>query len=53
MRACRVDAFRQRVAAKGCSPLDRLVESYDLDQINEAASEAEEGNTLKPVLRVG
>jgi Zn-dependent alcohol dehydrogenase len=30
-----------------------LVKFYDLAQINEAADDAEEGNTLKPVLRMG
>jgi len=39
--------------AKGRFPFDRLVKFYDLDQINEAADDAEEGNTLKPVLRMG
>ena len=39
--------------AKGRFPFDRLVKFYDLDQINEAAGGAEEGNTLKPVLRMG
>ena len=39
--------------AKGRFPFDRLVTFYELDQINEAADEAEEGNTLKPVLRMG
>lgn len=39
--------------SKGRFPFDRLVKFYNLDQINEAADDAEEGNTLKPVLRVG
>jgi aryl-alcohol dehydrogenase len=39
--------------AKGRFPFDRLVKFYDLDRINEAADDAEEGNTLKPVLRLG
>jgi aryl-alcohol dehydrogenase len=33
-------------------PFDRLIRFYDLDEINKAAEEAEEGSTLKPVLRV-
>lgn len=36
---------------KGKFPFDRLVKFYDLDEINEAAKDAEEGGTLKPVLR--
>ena len=39
--------------SKGRFPFDRLVKFYDLDQVNEAADEAEEGTTLKPVLRMG
>src|ERR671916_1522434 len=37
---------------QGRFPFDRLVKFYDLDEINRAAKEAEEGSTLKPVLRV-
>jgi aryl-alcohol dehydrogenase len=36
----------------GRFPFDRLVQSYSLDEINQAAEDAEEGNTLKPVLRM-
>ncbi len=39
--------------SKGRFPFDRLVKFYDLNQVNEAADEAEEGTTLKPVLRLG
>lgn len=35
----------------GKFPFDRLVRFYDLDEINGAAGDAEEGGTLKPVLR--
>ena len=37
---------------KGRFPFDRLIEFYDLDDINQAAGDAEEGTTLKPVLRM-
>lgn len=37
---------------QGRFPFDRLVKFYDLDEINRAVKEAEEGSTLKPVLRV-
>ncbi len=37
---------------KGLFPFDQLIEFYDLDDINQAAEEAEEGTTLKPVLRM-
>ena len=36
---------------KGKFPFDRLVEFYELDEINEAIKDTEEGGTLKPVLR--
>jgi aryl-alcohol dehydrogenase len=39
--------------AKGRFPFDRLVKFYDLDRNKKAADDAEEGNTLKPVLRLG
>jgi len=39
--------------AKGRFPFDRLVKFYELDQINKAADESEEGNALKPILRMG
>ena len=39
--------------AKGRFPFDCLVKFYGLDQINVAAGDAEEGNTLKPILRMG
>jgi aryl-alcohol dehydrogenase len=34
----------------GRFPVDRLVRTYDLDAINEAAADAERGDTIKPVL---
>ena len=37
---------------KGRFPFDRLVEFYDLQEINQAASDAEEGTTIKPVIRM-
>jgi aryl-alcohol dehydrogenase len=37
---------------KGLFPFDQLIEFYDLDDINQAAEEAEEETTLKPVLRM-
>lgn len=36
----------------GRFPVDRMMVSYDFDQINEAAHDAEEGQTIKPVLRM-
>ena len=33
--------------------MDRLIESFDFDQINEAAAKAESGAVIKPVLKVG
>jgi aryl-alcohol dehydrogenase len=38
--------------AQGRFPFDRLVQYYSLDEINQAAEDAEKGATLKPVLRV-
>lgn len=38
---------------QGRFPFDRLIEFYDLDDINAAADAAEEGEAIKPVLRVG
>jgi aryl-alcohol dehydrogenase len=37
---------------KGRFPFDRLVEFYDLKEINRAAEDSEEGSVLKPVLRM-
>jgi aryl-alcohol dehydrogenase len=36
----------------GRFPVDRMMVSYDFDQINEAVHDAEEGTTIKPVLRM-
>ena len=33
-------------------PFDRLVEFYDLEEINRAAKDAEDGTTIKPVIRM-
>jgi aryl-alcohol dehydrogenase len=38
---------------RGRLRFDRLVRFYELDEINRAAEDAEEGSTVKPVLRVG
>ena len=36
----------------GHLPIERIVKTYDFDQINEAARDAESGAVIKPVLRV-
>jgi len=36
----------------GRFPVDRFMVQYDFDQINEAAHDAEQGQTIKPVLRM-
>jgi aryl-alcohol dehydrogenase len=36
----------------GRFPVDRMMTFYDFDQIDEAARDAEEGRTIKPVLRM-
>ncbi|MGI9049799.1 MAG: NAD(P)-dependent alcohol dehydrogenase [Rubrobacteraceae bacterium] len=49
------DVFIPRLVelyAQGRFPMDRLVKYYDLDGINDAAHAAEEGDAIKPVLRV-
>ncbi len=49
------DVFIPRLVdlyAQGRFPFDRLVQYYSLDEINQAAEDAEKGATLKPVLRV-
>jgi aryl-alcohol dehydrogenase len=38
---------------QGKFPFERLIEFYDLDDINRASEDAENGSTLKPVLRMG
>ena len=38
--------------AQGRFPFDRLVRYYSLDEINQAAEDAEKGATSKPVLRI-
>ncbi len=38
--------------AQGRFPFDRLIGFYDLDGINQAAEDSEEGGVLKPVLRM-
>jgi aryl-alcohol dehydrogenase len=37
----------------GRFPVDRMMVSYDFDRINDAVRDAEEGRTIKPVLRMG
>jgi aryl-alcohol dehydrogenase len=39
--------------SQGKFPVDRMMEFYDFDQIDEAARLAEEGKVIKPVLRIG
>jgi len=49
------DVFIPRLVdlyAQGRFPFDRLVRSYPLNEINQAAEDAEKGDTLKPVLLV-
>ena len=38
--------------AQGRFPFERLIEFYDLDEINRASEEAESGQAIKPVLRM-
>jgi len=42
-----IEFYRQ-----GRFPFDRLIEFYDLEQINDAAHDAETGRTIKPVIRM-
>jgi aryl-alcohol dehydrogenase len=37
---------------KGRFPFDRLIEFYDLQELNQAAKDAEEGTAIKPVIRM-
>ena len=37
---------------QGRLPSDRLIEFYDLEEINQTAEDSEEGTVLKPVLRM-
>lgn len=37
---------------RGRFPFDRLIEFYELEEINQAAEDSEEGTVLKPVLRM-
>jgi aryl-alcohol dehydrogenase len=43
-----IDLYRD-----GRFPFDRLVKFYGFDQINEAATDSENGITLKPIIRIG
>jgi len=43
-----IDFWRQ-----GRFPFDRLIEFYDLDDINEAVRASESGAVIKPVVRTG
>jgi aryl-alcohol dehydrogenase len=38
---------------QGKFPVERLMTFYDFDRIDEAAHDAEAGNVIKPVLRIG
>lgn len=38
---------------RGVFPVDRLVETFAFDQINEAAARAKSGEVIKPVLKMG
>jgi len=38
--------------AKGLFPFDRLVKFYNLDQINEAIHDSENGKAIKPIIRM-
>lgn len=38
--------------AQGRFPFERLIEFYELDEINRASEDAENGETIKPVLRM-
>ncbi len=38
--------------AKGLFPFDRLVQFYELDQINQAIEDSESGKTIKPIIRM-
>jgi len=42
-----IEFYRQ-----GRFPFDRLIKFYDLEQINDAAHDAETGRTIKPVIRM-
>lgn len=49
------DVFIPRLVdlyAQGRFPFDRLVRFYSLEEINQAAKDAEEGAAIKPVLRM-
>ena len=37
---------------QGRFPFDRLISYYELGQINQAATDAEQGRVIKPVLRM-
>ena len=39
--------------SQGKFPVERMMEFYDFDQIDEAARLAEEGKVIKPVLKIG
>jgi aryl-alcohol dehydrogenase len=42
-----------RLYQTGRFPFDRLVKFYDFKEINKAMADSKEGNTIKPVLRIG
>jgi aryl-alcohol dehydrogenase len=35
---------------RGLSPFDKLIQTYDLDQINTAFKDSDSGRTIKPVI---
>ena len=43
-----IDLWRQ-----GVFPFDKLIEFYDIDDINEAVHASESGAVIKPVIRTG
>jgi aryl-alcohol dehydrogenase len=38
--------------AQGRFPSEKLMKSYNLDQINQAAKDSENGGTIKPIMRL-
>lgn len=44
---------RRELHMQGRFPFDRLVRSYDLDQLDEAARDTGSGATVKPIIRIG
>lgn len=42
-----------RYYQKGLFPFDKLIKTYDFEDINQAFSDSESGETIKPVLKIG